>query len=257
MNLVSRGVYGYAAGMSFDPPAKGFRSRLETSFEALTRRLLEFEANAPSAQSPSRERSTNLKQNWPKAEEQLVKYLDLLMQWGKRHDLTAARSADELVDLTLPDAMVLAWFAQSNAVWADIGTGAGAPGLPLKFLRPDLQMTLVEPRTKRVAFLRTVVGQVNAGAIPVRRVRSDELADTSFDAVVSRAVLAPQPWLEQGSRLTRDELWVLLAQAEAPLLEGHTCDVDVTYTWPLTGVVRRALRFRAQAPALKAAQTPR
>lgn len=228
--------------MSFDPPAKGFRSRLETSFEALTRRLLEFETNSPGA--ASRHDVPDLKQHWPKAAEQLLKYLDLLMLWGKRHDLTAARSADELVDLTLPDALVLAWFAKSGAVWADIGTGAGAPGLPLKFLRPDLEMTLVEPRTKRVAFLRTVVGQVNAGSIPVLRVRSDELADAAFDAVVSRAVLAPQPWLEHGSRLTRDEVWVLLAQADAPRLEGYTCDVDITYTWPLSGVVRRALRFR-------------
>lgn len=176
--------------------------------------------------------------------EQLSCYLDVLIQWGKRHDLTAARSADELVDLTLPDAWVLGWFAEAGATWADIGTGAGAPGLPLKFLRPDLGVTLVEPRTKRVAFLRTVVGQVNAGAIPVLRVRSEDLASQSFDAVVSRAVLAPQPWLEHGATLAHREVWVLLAQAEAPALNGYECDVDVTYDWPLTGVTRRALRFR-------------
>lgn len=116
--------------------------------------------------------------------------------------------------------------------------------MPLKLMRPDLQVTLVEPRTKRVAFLRTVVGQVNAGVIPVLRKRSDELGGALFDAVVSRAVLAPQPWLEHGATLARRDVWVLLAQADAPALAGFTCDVDVSYDWPLTRVKRRVLRYR-------------
>jgi 16S rRNA G527 N7-methylase RsmG len=106
-------------------------------------------------------------------------------------------------------------------------------------------MTLVEPRTKRVAFLRTVVGQVNAGPIPVLRKRSDELGTKVFDAVVSRAVLAPQPWLEHGASLARRDVWILVAQADAPVLDGYTRDVDVAYEWPLTRVSRRILRYRA------------
>ncbi len=237
-------VYRYSVNMSFDPPAKGFRSRLETSFEALARQFVTSqERRGGSPELPSIDR---LRDTWTNGGlDRFLRYLDVLMQWGKSHDLTAARSADELVDLSLPDAWVLGWFAEPGANWADIGTGAGAPGLPLKFLRPDLGMTLVEPRTKRVAFLRTVVGQVNAGTVPVLRVRSEDLAAQSFDAVVSRAVLAPQPWLEHGATLTRREVWVLLAQADAPTLNGYECDVDVTYEWPLTGVTRRALRFRA------------
>lgn len=229
--------------MSFDPPAKGFRSRLETSFEALARQL--EAAASKSGLGPNL--AAEVRQAWDNgAMDGLLRYLDLLLVWGKRHDLTAARSADELVDLTLPDAWVLACFAQHGVHWADIGTGAGAPGLPLKLLRPDLRVTLVEPRTKRVAFLRTVVGQMNAGVIPVLRQRSDELDPASFDAVVSRAVLAPQPWLEHGSTLARSEVWVLLALAEAPLLPGWHCDLDLTYRWPLTGVERRVLRYIAQ-----------
>lgn len=229
--------------MSFDAPAKGFGARLESSFEALVRQV--ERASDDGAQLPSGALS-RLRANWEaSALSGLLKYLDLLMVWGKRHDLHAARSADELVDLSLPDAWLLACFADDSSSWADIGTGAGAPGLPLKLLRPDLQVTLVEPRTKRVAFLRTVVGQVNAGVIPVVRKRSDELGTHLFDAVVSRAVLAPQPWLEHGATLARRDVWILVAQAEAPTLDGYTCDVDVAYEWPLTRVSRRILRYRA------------
>jgi 16S rRNA (guanine527-N7)-methyltransferase len=229
--------------MSFDAPAKGFGSRLESSFETLAQRLEQAVARGATLPPAAMER---LRGNWNgTALVGLLKYLDLLMVWGKRHDLHAARSADELVDLSVPDAWMLACFADEGSSWADIGTGAGAPGLPLKLMRPDLQMTLVEPRTKRVAFLRTVVGQVNAGAIPVLRKRSDELGTKVFDAVVSRAVLAPQPWLEHGSTLARRDVWILVAQADAPALDGYTCDVDVTYEWPLTRVSRRILRYRA------------
>lgn len=229
--------------MSFDVPAKGFGSRLESSFDALARQL--EQASASGVLVPD-QAVARLRANWTDgARARLLEYLDLLMVWGKRHDLHAARSADELVDLSLPDAWMLACFADVSASWSDIGTGAGAPGLPLKILRPDLQMTLVEPRTKRVAFLRTVVGQVNVGQIPVLRKRSDELGKHLFDAVVSRAVLAPQPWLEHGATLARRDVWILVAQAEAPALQGYTCDVDVAYEWPLTRVPRRILRYRA------------
>lgn len=229
--------------MSFDAPAKGFGPRLETSFEALAQTLQQ--AAAAGAVLPT-DAVARLRKNWTiGALTGLLEYLELLMVWGKRHDLHAARSADELVDLSLADAWMLACFADEGSAWADIGTGAGAPGLPLKLMRPDLHMTLVEPRTKRVAFLRTVVGKVNAGAIPVLRKRSDELGTKGFDAVVSRAVLAPQPWLEHGATLARRDVWILVAQAEAPVLDGYTRDVDVAYEWPLTGVSRRILRYRA------------
>lgn len=227
--------------MSFDAPTKGFKSRLESSFAGLARQLQDAQRQGTAAPDGALARLT---QNWDVALGRMEQYLDSLMQWGKRHDLHAARSADELVDLSLPDAWVLACFADEGSSWSDIGTGAGAPGLPLKLLRPDLQVTLVEPRTKRVAFLRTVVGQVNAGTIPVLRKRSDELGGAMFDAVVSRAVLAPQPWLEHGATLARRDVWILLAQADAPALDGFTCDVDLTYDWPLTRVKRRVLRYR-------------
>lgn len=232
----------YSTAMSFDVPAKGFRSRLEASFDALARQL----ERAPTQGVVPPDAVLRLRANWNEgAEGRLLEYLDSLVTWGKRHDLHAARSADELVDLSLPDAWMLACFADDGSSWADIGTGAGAPGLPLKLLRPDLNVTLVEPRTKRVAFLRTVVGKVDAGPIPVLRKRSDELVVKSFDAVVSRAVLAPRPWLEHGATLARRDVWILVAQADAPSLDGYACDVDVTYEWPLTRVTRRVLRYRA------------
>src|SRR5690606_15156917 len=93
---------------------------------------------------------------------QLARWAELVAVWNQRIDLTAALSTAELVDLLVADAALI---AQASAPseggeperWLDVGSGAGAPGLALALLRPESSMTLVEPRAKRVAFLRTAL----------------------------------------------------------------------------------------------------
>jgi 16S rRNA (guanine527-N7)-methyltransferase len=180
--------------------------------------------------------------------ETLCRYLELVTHWGRRHDLTAARSDEELVDLFVADAAVLAaHVAPGN--WVDVGSGAGAPGLPLALLRPELDVTLVEPRVKRVAFLRTAVGTF-ASHVKIQRTRVEALANESFDVAVSRATLPVAEWLRQAARIARSQIWLLVAQAEPPGLPGWRADLDLAYRWPLTGMQRRAIRLRrASDPA--------
>jgi 16S rRNA (guanine527-N7)-methyltransferase len=170
----------------------------------------------------------------------------LVRIWNERHDLTAARSNDELVDLFVADAAVLATTASPGERWVDVGTGAGAPGLPLAILRRDLSMTLVEPRTKRVAFLRSAIGTLGV-PMEVERARAQDLAESSFDVAVSRATLPAPEWSREGGRLARAAVWMLLAQAEPPELPRWQPDLDLRYRWPLTGVERRAVRLVPQA----------
>src|SRR5258706_6321931 len=89
----------------------------------------------------------------------IVTWLDLVATWNAKVDLTAARSPEELVDLMLADALVLARHKPPGRNVVDVGSGAGGPGLALHFARPDLSLTLVEPLQKRVSFLRTGSGQ--------------------------------------------------------------------------------------------------
>src|SRR6185295_3573384 len=170
--------------------------------------------------------------------------------WNQRVDLTAARSAEELVDLYLSDALVLA--ASGACVeresWCDVGSGAGAPGLVLQLLRPEWALTLVEPRAKRVAFLRTAIGQLRLGSQLVAG-RSEVLDANGCDVAVSRATFPPQEWLAEGARLARQGVWVLLARGATPSLAGWRLASEVDYEWPLTGAARRALRFERCIPS--------
>jgi 16S rRNA (guanine527-N7)-methyltransferase len=186
-------------------------------------------------------------------------WIELVREWNKKVDLTAARGEDELVDLMLADALLLACHLPAAARVIDVGTGAGAPGLPLSIVRSDLEVTLSEPLQKRVAFLRNAVGTIwgsnERGSLsshrPPRivRERGEELARRrqSFDVAISRATLPPPGWLALGTELAGEgEVWLLLARDEPPVRAGWAVRDDLRYRWPFTGADRRAVRFVPQ-----------
>ncbi|HEY5146555.1 MAG TPA: 16S rRNA (guanine(527)-N(7))-methyltransferase RsmG [Polyangiaceae bacterium] len=178
--------------------------------------------------------------------EALGDWLDRLKEWNARIDLTAARTDDELVDLMVADALVLARRIPRDARVVDVGTGAGAPGLALAILRSDLRVTLVEPLAKRTSFLRTVVGVLNRPDVTIERGRGEALAGRrAWDVALSRATLAPPAWLELGMTLAAPGgvVWVLLAKDGAPTHPRATLEDDTAYKWPLTGAERRAVSY--------------
>jgi 16S rRNA (guanine527-N7)-methyltransferase len=174
----------------------------------------------------------------------LHEWLQLLVNWNRRIDLTAARSTDELVDLFLADAVVLhrarLELAPTNS-WLDVGSGAGAPGLGMAILDPSLRITLVEPSAKRVAFLRQVVGRLQLTQVQVLCSRAESLSPGLTEEVVSRATWAPGEWFRQATRLTRQRFWVLLARETWQPPAGYRVDYERDYCWPLTAVARRVL----------------
>lgn len=180
----------------------------------------------------------------------LTRWIQLLHAWNQRIDLTAARSPEELVDLCVADAAVIARHAQPGATAVDIGCGAGAPGLPLAILRPDLRLTLVEPAAKRVAFLRTVVGSLRLDVTVVReRVERLVPPEPRWQLAVSRATLEPAAWLDSAIDLTASEatVAVLLARQDAPTNPAAELVQTVDYVWPHTGVARRLCLYRRAA----------
>jgi len=174
-------------------------------------------------------------------------WLDRMVEWNARIDLTAARSVGELVDLMLADALVLSKHVPEGARVVDVGAGAGAPGLALGILRPDLAVTLVEPLAKRTAFLRTVLAAIDRTDVTVLGQKGEPLAQagTAFDVAISRATLGPPAWLALGAQLVKPggDVWVLLAKEPAPA-GGAMEQADThEYTWPGTSANRRAVRY--------------
>jgi 16S rRNA (guanine527-N7)-methyltransferase len=184
----------------------------------------------------------------PEARGRLAQWLDLLTTWNARVNLTAARTPDELVDLMVADACVLASRVERGVRVVDVGTGAGAPGLALALLRPDLAVTLVEPLGKRTAFLRTVVGTLGLSQVTLDPRKGEDVAGSharGWNVALARATLAPAAWLDLGERLVSDggSIWVFLAKEPAPFHDAFEMAEDVAYEWPLTAASRRLVRY--------------
>ncbi len=123
------------------------------------------------------------------------RYADLLATAGVERGLIGPREAPRLWERHLVNCAVLAEVVPEGSAVADIGSGAGLPGLVLALARPDLEVTLVEPLLRRTTFLQEVVDELGLAQVSVERGRADALhGRRTFDVVTSRAV-APLPRL--------------------------------------------------------------
>ncbi len=113
----------------------------------------------------------------------------LVEQWGSRLNLTSIRESDRAAWRHYRDS-VEPLRVLSAGPWVDMGSGAGYPGIPLAIMRADVSVTLVEPRRKRVSFLKTVVSELALENVVVYEGRSTDAPLQPFAAVVTRATFS-------------------------------------------------------------------
>jgi 16S rRNA (guanine527-N7)-methyltransferase len=152
----------------------------------------------------------------------------LMLKWNASLNITGAKTAGDLAEEHLPDAFVLAHFIAEGSQVVDVGTGGGLPALPLAILRPDLGISMVEPRAKRVAFLRTAVRELSLAKTQAWLGRiEDWKAEAAIPVVaISRATFAPEEWLPIGMGLvdTGGRVYALLNERwESESLAGFRC----------------------------------
>ncbi len=114
-------------------------------------------------------------------------YIALLKQWGVIHNLTAELQ-DDKIEANILDSVYPLKFLNDFDSFADIGTGAGYPGMLLAIAKPDVKVTLIEPRSKRVAFLNFVKNALSLNNVEIICERVENVQDKTFDLITSRAV---------------------------------------------------------------------
>src|SRR5262249_18479377 len=117
-------------------------------------------------------------------------FLAALRQWGPRTNLVGSLD-DAALTRHVEDSLAAAEHLPHSARVVDLGSGAGFPGIPLAIARPDLDLTLVEIRERRVHFLRHVVRQLELGCRIERR-RIEEPLLPPFEFALLRAVAPPE-----------------------------------------------------------------
>jgi 16S rRNA (guanine527-N7)-methyltransferase len=125
------------------------------------------------------------------AKRQLLDYLALLKKWNAAYNLTAIRDEREMLTHHLLDSLSVLSVLQKSALagrrWADVGSGAGLPGIPLAIARPDWQLTSIETVEKKAAFQRQAKITLGLANLQVVSGRVEAQPAGLFDAVISRA----------------------------------------------------------------------
>ncbi|MFZ5374350.1 MAG: 16S rRNA (guanine(527)-N(7))-methyltransferase RsmG [Campylobacterota bacterium] len=119
--------------------------------------------------------------------DKIEQYKALLAKWNKIHNLTGAKTPDQIDDFIV-DALFPITFLPPLKNAMDIGTGAGFPGMVLAIALPDTRFTLVEPLTKRASFLQFVKADLGLSNVDVKALRAEQLPSAPYDLVTSRAV---------------------------------------------------------------------
>ncbi len=122
-------------------------------------------------------------------------YYEMLVQWNEKMNLTALTQPDDVALKHFCDSLLLLKYADipKNSSLIDVGTGAGFPSLPIKIVRPDIKLCLLDSLNKRLVFLKEVVENLQLENVDIVHARAEDGANQpklreKFDFATSRAV---------------------------------------------------------------------
>ena len=117
--------------------------------------------------------------------ESLLDYVELLERWNAAYNLTAVRAPQAMIASHLLDSLAVTPFVRGDTI-ADVGSGAGLPGIPLAIYSPERRIVLVDSNGKKARFLREAVRELRLANVRVEAQRVEAVRGT-FDTVTARA----------------------------------------------------------------------
>lgn len=147
-------------------------------------------------------------------------YLTELKKWNRAYSLTALKTdADIVIKHFLDSLLFLKVLPPHVRSIADVGSGAGFPGLPLKIMRPDISVVLVEPVQKKALFLEHMQRQLKVGGLFVRNSRIEDIHDLRVDAALTRALFSVGEFISRADRILEERGVLILSKG--PKLEDE------------------------------------
>ena len=157
--------------------------------------------------------------DWPHIHAQLAVYLELILKWNARTNLTAIRTPEEIVRRHFGESLFAGAHLGPCQTLLDFGSGAGFPGLPIQLLRPDIAVTLAESQGKKASFLREAIRSLSLPT-EVWPSRVEAMPATrQFDAVTLRAVDNMDAAIQAAAHRAAHQIVILTTrQTELPAL---------------------------------------
>lgn len=158
----------------------------------------------------------------------MMAHMEELVKWNKVHSLTSITDEREMaVKHFLDSCVFMRALGPEIASLADIGTGPGFPGIPLKILRPDMQVCLIEPARKKCTFLRHVIRRLGLTGITVHDRKLSEVAGITVDAAVTRALFTVSDFMREARVIVRPGGKIVLSKGPkyTDEIAGIDCEV--------------------------------
>jgi 16S rRNA (guanine527-N7)-methyltransferase len=129
-------------------------------------------------------------------------YRQELKKWNKVHNITSITGDKEIVVKHFLDSLLyLKAIPAGKLTLCDVGSGGGFPGLPMAIVRGDIEITLLEPSRKKMAFLRQIRRLLSLKNVEIINARAEEVTDRQFDVVVTRALFTVSDMIIKASHL--------------------------------------------------------
>jgi 16S rRNA (guanine527-N7)-methyltransferase len=182
-----------------------------------------------------------------------MRYLSELKKWNKAYNLTGLKKDEDIIIKHFLDSLLYlkAMPAETMRV-ADIGSGAGFPGIPGKIIRPEIEMYLIEPSGKKTAFLRHIIWQLQLKKIEVIEKRIEELKVNqglpfAVDIAVTRALFDVSGFIRKASPIVKQGGILILnkgpkAIEEVAKLKNISCEL-LTVDLPLSDIKRHIVKI--------------
>ena len=136
-------------------------------------------------------------------------YLSELKKWNKAYNLTGLKKDEDIIVKHFFDSLLyLKAMPKSEISIADIGSGAGFPGIPIKIIHPEIEMYLIEPSRKKSSFLRHIIRELQLKKIEVIEKRIEEIkgiqeSPLSVDVAVTRALFSIKDFIKKVSHIVK------------------------------------------------------
>jgi 16S rRNA (guanine527-N7)-methyltransferase len=145
--------------------------------------------------------------------DRLLSFVALLVKWNKTYNLTSIRDAREMLTHHVLDSLAVLPYLKEVHGLADVGSGAGLPGLPLAMVRPDLAVDSIEASQKKAAFQQQAKIELHIANATIRAVRAEQVG-ARFDAAISRAFASLKDFVGFAGHLA-DRLFAMKGQFPA------------------------------------------
>jgi len=177
-------------------------------------------------------------------------YIDILIRWNSRINLSAIRDPEQIVTRHFGESLFLArnLFVGTTAIGcpagrgpstvvastlADLGSGAGFPGIPIKLWAPSISLTLIESNHKKAAFLGEITRSLRLMDVNIQNSRAETLPPAAFDVVTLRAVERFDAALPIAARLLKPQGRLALLIGSAQVAEARSILPDHDFSDPL------------------------